>query len=173
MNKKKFRGWCKNLCGGEIKQGATKYCSLRCQFHFEYKMRVELLKRGLYPPSASTGGQTFIRRFLREYYGDRCARCGWNEVHPVTGLRPLEVEHIDGNWQNTKLDNLILLCPNCHALTATYRALNRGRGRAKRLGGRGNPLAIAAEKGSQPRKASRRRLEPVETEADLQIVLDL
>jgi hypothetical protein len=33
-----------------------------------------------------------------------------------------------------------LLCPNCHSLTDTFRALNRGRGRPKRLGGRENPL---------------------------------
>jgi hypothetical protein len=33
-----------------------------------------------------------------------------------------------------------LLCPNCHALTLTYRGLNRGHGRALRLGGRQNPF---------------------------------
>jgi hypothetical protein len=53
---------------------------------------------------------------------------------------PVEVEHIDGDWRNNRVENLKLLCPNCHALTATFRALNRGRGRAKRLGGRENPL---------------------------------
>lgn len=45
----------------------------------------------------------------------------------------VEVEHIDGDWENNSLTNLTLLCPNCHALTPTFRGLNRGRGRSYRL----------------------------------------
>ncbi len=54
---------------------------------------------------------------------------------------PVEVEHIDGDWRNNRLENLILLCPNCHALTPTFRGLNRGKGRAHRRGGRENPIS--------------------------------
>jgi predicted HNH restriction endonuclease len=39
------------------------------------------------------------------------------------------VEHIDGNYENDREKNLTLLCPNCHSLTPTFRALNRGNGR--------------------------------------------
>ena len=59
----------------------------------------------------------------RSYYGERCLKCGWSRRHPKTGKVPIEVEHIDGNWQNSRLTNLTLLCPNCHALTPTFRAL--------------------------------------------------
>ncbi len=38
---------------------------------------------------------------------------------------PLELDHIDGNNSNNNLINLRLLCPNCHALTPTYRSKNR------------------------------------------------
>ena len=38
---------------------------------------------------------------------------------------PLEIHHINGINTDNRLDNLILLCPNCHALTNNYR------GRAK------------------------------------------
>ena len=172
MNRKKFRGWCTNGCGGEIKQGATKYCSLRCHINFEYKARVALLKRGEYPAYEGTGGATFIRRFLRVHYEDKCARCGWNEKNSITGRSPLEVEHIDGDWRNTRLDNLILLCPNCHALTPTFRALNRGRGRATRRGGRENPergLGDSRQLALRPRIL----VGLVETKADLQLVLEL
>jgi hypothetical protein len=72
--------------------------------------------------------------------GERCSRCGWKERHPKTNRVPVEVEHIDGNWENNLPGNLTLLCPNCHSLTETFRGLNRGRGRARRLGGRENPL---------------------------------
>lgn len=37
---------------------------------------------------------------------------------------PLEVNHKDGNKNNHLLENLELLCPNCHALTNTYRGKN-------------------------------------------------
>lgn len=37
---------------------------------------------------------------------------------------PLELHHIDGNRYNNSLENLSLLCPNCHALTENYRAKN-------------------------------------------------
>lgn len=34
---------------------------------------------------------------------------------------PLEVEHVDGDRTNNDKKNLKLLCPNCHALTPTWR----------------------------------------------------
>lgn len=33
---------------------------------------------------------------------------------------PLQMDHIDGNRTNHRLENLRLLCPNCHALTPTF-----------------------------------------------------
>jgi len=38
---------------------------------------------------------------------------------------PLELDHINGNNKDNQLKNLPLLCPNCHALTPTYRGRNR------------------------------------------------
>lgn len=37
----------------------------------------------------------------------------------------LELHHIDGNRHNHTLDNLKLLCPNCHSQTDTFRAKNK------------------------------------------------
>ena len=39
---------------------------------------------------------------------------------------------MDGNYLNNLESNLILLCPNCHSLTQTYKGANRNNGRAQR-----------------------------------------
>lgn len=58
--------------------------------------------------------------------GHRCENCGLTEwmENPIC----LEVHHIDGDSLNNELDNLKLLCPNCHALTENYRGKNINKG---------------------------------------------
>ena len=73
-----------------------------------------------------------IKAYLFKKYNNKCARCGWGEVNKYTNNIPLEVEHIDGNYQNNKEENLILLCPNCHSLTETYKGANLNHGRKQR-----------------------------------------
>lgn len=58
------------------------------------------------------------------YKEDKCELCGWSEKRPGEKFTPCELHHIDGDRTNHKLDNLQLLCPNCHSLTSTHRAKN-------------------------------------------------
>lgn len=62
----------------------------------------------------------------------KCSQCGWSEKNPISNKIPLEIDHIDGNYKNNSEDNLRVLCPNCHSLTKTFKALNYGNGRSGR-----------------------------------------
>ncbi|MGW8884329.1 HNH endonuclease signature motif containing protein [Streptomyces sp. NPDC055749] len=68
------------------------------------------------------------RALFAEGMAELCAVCGIDATwqgHPL----PLEVDHIDGDWRNNRIENLRFLCPNCHSTTDTYRG--RGKGRAR------------------------------------------
>ena len=111
----------------------NKFCSNKCQKEYEYKKYIKRWKnnevsgmRGEYQISM------YIKTYLFEKYNNKCARCGWGKVNPYTKNIPLEVEHIDGNYQNNSEENLILLCPNCHSLTETYKGANINHGRKQR-----------------------------------------
>lgn len=65
-------------------------------------------------------------RLLKEgVISAQCTCCGGTEW--LGAPIPLELDHIDGNSDNNTLSNLRLLCPNCHALTPTYRGKNQAR----------------------------------------------
>jgi predicted HNH restriction endonuclease len=66
-----------------------------------------------------------VRRYLLERCGNTCEECGWGAINPFTGKVTLEVHHIDGDYQNSREENLKVLCPNCHSLTYNYRARNK------------------------------------------------
>lgn len=98
----------------------------------KYTRYIERWKQGLETGMrGKTSISKHIKRYLFEKYNNACMKCGWCKRNPYTNLIPLEVEHIDGNYLNNKEDNLYLLCPNCHSLTSTYRALNKGNGRPR------------------------------------------
>lgn len=75
---------------------------------------------------------SWIKDFLRELFNDKCQLCGWSQINPITGIVPLEVNHIDGNGFNNHLSNLQLICPNCHSLTPNFKALNKGSKRIRK-----------------------------------------
>ena len=116
-----------------LKRSQTKYCNATCQNNLSYELYIERWKQGL-----ETGSMAIycvskhVKRYIREKYNNKCAICGWCEINKTSGKIPLELEHIDGIWDNNKEENLILLCPNCHSLTPTYKGANKGKGRSNR-----------------------------------------
>jgi 5-methylcytosine-specific restriction endonuclease McrA len=60
-----------------------------------------------------------LKKHLIKERGHQCEKCKnttWLD-QPIT----LEVHHISGNKTDNNLINLQLLCPNCHALTDSWR----------------------------------------------------
>ncbi|WP_156176110.1 HNH endonuclease [Hymenobacter terrenus] len=64
------------------------------------------------------------KRLLKEKLKEhRCENCGLQEwqAQPI----PLELHHLNGLNNDHRLQNLQLLCPNCHAQTNSYRGKNQ------------------------------------------------
>lgn len=110
------------FCDKEIKynpsQSSGKYCSNKCQQEYRYKtVTVPKIEAGKVKNTNS------LRRYLVETTGGVCSECGINSLwnnKPLT----LHIDHIDGNRLNNTIDNLRLLCPNCHSQTSTYAGRN-------------------------------------------------
>ena len=105
------------LCG---EQTLSIYCSNKCQLEYQYIKRINEWK------VTDKIGKPAVKRYLSEKKAG-CWNCGITEWmnRPIV----LELEHIDGNSDNNKEDNLSLLCPNCHSQTDTYKGKNVGKGR--------------------------------------------
>lgn len=112
-------------CGADIQRGSTRFCSVECQARYKYLERLNGWLDGTRSP-----GVVALRGYLKDIRGCKCEVCNSNSWmnKPI----PLEVEHIDGNSTNNAPNNVMLICPNCHAQTDTYKGKNRGNGRHSR-----------------------------------------
>lgn len=63
-----------------------------------------------------------IRAGLKQGRCEECALDTWRG-EPL----PLALDHVNGDPCDNRIENLRILCPNCHALTKTWCGRNRGR----------------------------------------------
>ena len=67
------------------------------------------------------------RLFLEKVKEEKCELCGWAKVS-IDGRMPLELDHINGDHSDNRIQNLRILCQNCHSLQPTHRGRNKKKG---------------------------------------------
>lgn len=128
--------WTCAHCGGpaptvcDVKQS---YCSYTCS---SAARRLSVLNNILEGKIPGWKGKTAqLKNALRDHLlstrGTACVKCGWDGKHPVDGRSLTEINHIDGDAKNCSLDNLEILCPNCHSMTHNFRARNKNSSRLR------------------------------------------
>ena len=98
--------------------------------HFKYTERRELefylVENSTYSRKC---GNKLKKRLIEEgYMKDICDSCNIGPLWKYYGKEQklvLQLEHINGNHTDNRIENLIPLCPNCHSCTSTFGGKNR------------------------------------------------
>ena len=115
-NKAKY---CSTKCynKSQINRGAVEHICAHCEKVFldspsrkrKYcsKICVNKANKNVWKPDFSTVRKQMLNRNMLQ----KCARCGFDKVINILG-----VHHKDRNRANNNLNNLEVLCPNCHSI---------------------------------------------------------
>jgi hypothetical protein len=106
------------------------YCSNQCQKDYEtLKKTEEWLKNGV--AFVGTNKSNYIRKHIAKDQNHLCDICQCKEVWNGLSLT-FVLDHVDGNSENNRRDNLRLICPNCDSQLPTFKKRNNGNGRHTR-----------------------------------------
>ncbi len=73
------------------------------------------------------------RLFKAGLKSQKCEECGWAKQSD-DGRIPIEIDHINGDHSDNRLENLRILCPNCHSLKPTHCGRNKKLRRGGEIG---------------------------------------
>lgn len=101
------------------------FCSYSCQgLRTRLNLIIEWYEGREPGVSTNKTAKRWLREHLLELNNFQCSICNFSGFNPRTQKSILEIDHIDGNADNNRPENLRVICPNCHAMTPTFRALN-------------------------------------------------
>ena len=112
------------ICQNKINHCHHQYCSDACEVIAHHARQLERIKRG------EISKRTTIRSHLIRAFSHHCWIC--KNIEWMGKPIPLDLDHIDGNAGDNRLENLQMCCPNCHAQQPTRRGGNWGKGRGSR-----------------------------------------
>lgn len=101
------------------RKNVGKFCTRKCSYDYRKKQSIDLINSGKYK---STQCHT-LKKYLIEIRGYKCESCGLSEW--LNQKIVLTLDHKDGDATNNVLNNLQLLCWNCHSLTPTFGSKNK------------------------------------------------
>ena len=80
-----------------------------------YKIPIDDIITGKRQPPKQYSFSVLKKRLIEDgYLQDECSSCGYNEINLATEEVCLNLDFVDGDTKNFKIDNLKLLCPNCY-----------------------------------------------------------
>lgn len=62
---------------------------------------------------------------------EKCEECGWCKKRGSDQKIPVQLHHKNGDTSDNRLENLTILCPNCHSLTENYCGKNKANSRRR------------------------------------------
>ena len=116
--------YCK-YCGKAIPKYLNKiYCNIKCVSNYIRDKTLKKWENGEYNHNCKLPKS--IKDYIFKKNDNKCEKCRFEGYNVKSGKSILQIHHIDGNSTNNSKDNLQLLCPNCHAMTENFMALNKG-----------------------------------------------
>ncbi len=88
------------------------------------KEPVRSLEEILVPNSYFSIHQLKKRLFKAGLKIPKCEECGWAK-RSADGRIPIEIDHVNGDHSDNRIENLRILCPNCHSMKPTHRGKNK------------------------------------------------